>query len=103
MPRKAPRRPKAAPTATRRSARAVPPRTCVGCRRRAGIDELVRIVRLPDGSLRIGRTLPGRGAWLCAGSLECLNQAAQRNAFSRALRSPVSSDDVLALGPELAG
>ena len=63
----------------------------------------MRLALTPEGTLRIGRTLPGRGAWLCAGSLECLQQAARRNAVSRALRSPVSPDEVLALGPELTG
>ena len=73
-------------------------RTCVGCRRRAGQDELVRVVRTPEGSLEVGRTLPGRGAWLCAGSLLCVQRAAQRKALSRALRAPVSPEAVLALG-----
>ena len=54
----------------------------------------------PEGSLQVGRTLPGRGAWLCAGSLRCVQRAAQRNALSRALRAPVSPEAVLALGQE---
>ncbi|MEQ1786080.1 MAG: YlxR family protein, partial [Acidimicrobiales bacterium] len=65
-----------------------PARTCVGCRRRAGQAELVRVVLGPDGSLLVGRTLPGRGAWLCAGSLRCVQRAAQRNALTRALAAP---------------
>jgi predicted RNA-binding protein YlxR (DUF448 family) len=47
-----------------------------------------------DGSLAVGRTLPGRGAWLCRGSLECAAAAVKRNAFRRALRRPVSSEVV---------
>jgi radical SAM superfamily enzyme YgiQ (UPF0313 family) len=38
----------------------------------ASQDELVRLVRRPDGTVEISRTLPGRGAWLCAGSSACL-------------------------------
>ncbi|MGE3619692.1 MAG: YlxR family protein [Acidimicrobiia bacterium] len=72
-------------------------RTCVGCRRRASPDELVRVVRAPDGTLRVGRTLPGRGAWLCAGSVSCRERAARRGAMARALRGPVDPADVLAL------
>ncbi len=78
-------------------------RTCVGCRRLAAPDELVRVVLGPEGTLRVGRTLPGRGAWLCAESPRCVQQAARRNAFSRALRAPVSPDVVLALWPGSAG
>ena len=48
----------------------------------------MRVARLPDGALKVGRTLPGRGAWLCAGSVECLRLAVQRKAFARALRTP---------------
>jgi predicted RNA-binding protein YlxR (DUF448 family) len=67
------------------------------------VTELVRIARTPEGSLALSRTLPGRGAWLCAGSLECLQLAARRNAVSRALRAPVSPEAVRALEPVLTG
>ncbi|MGQ0434706.1 MAG: YlxR family protein [Microthrixaceae bacterium] len=76
-------------------------RTCVGCRRRAAQHELLRLVATREGTLAIGRTLPGRGAWLCAASRPCLELAVRRNALSRALRSPVSSDQALALEPHL--
>ena len=42
---------------------------------------------MPDGSLATGRSLPGRGAWLCRGSAACLERAARRGAFERALRA----------------
>ncbi len=47
------------------------------------------MVRRPDGSLAVGRALPGRGAWLCAESEHCLDLARRRRAFGRALRAPV--------------
>ena len=93
-----PRRPEEGRPAIQRGAQ--PIRTCVGCRRQAGQDELYRVVRGTDGSLLVGRTLPGRGAWLCAGSLRCVQRAADRNALSRALRAPVSPDVVLALSQD---
>ena len=68
--------------------RQAPIRTCVGCRARRPQPELVRVARLPDGALAVGRTLPGRGAWLCAGSVPCLEAALKRKAFARALRAP---------------
>ena len=82
-----------------RSARTKPVtlRTCIGCRARRAPSELTRIVRLADGSLQIGRTLPGRGAWLCRSSAECLELAARQGGFARAFRSPIRSVKVDAL------
>jgi len=56
---------------------------------------LLRVVRTPDGHLAVGRTLPGRGAWLCPDTA-CLLAARRRRAFERALRGPLAPD---ALGP----
>jgi predicted RNA-binding protein YlxR (DUF448 family) len=71
-----------------------PQRTCVGCRRVAGPDALVRLSRRPDGGLAVGRGEPGRGAWLCAGSVACFEAAVRRKALSRALRAEVLSDQL---------
>ena len=48
----------------------------------------MRVARTAEGGLAVGRTLPGRGAWLHR-SRECLEMALQKGAFSRALRAPV--------------
>ena len=63
----------------------VPVRTCVGCRRRAPQRALVRFA-VVAGRLEAGRTLPGRGAYMCR-SRACLEAAQQRRAFARALRA----------------
>jgi predicted RNA-binding protein YlxR (DUF448 family) len=65
-----------------------PRRTCVGCRRRAHPDALVRVVRTPDGDLAVGRDRPGRGAWICPDPA-CAALARKRRAWPRALRRPV--------------
>jgi predicted RNA-binding protein YlxR (DUF448 family) len=52
---------------------------------------------MPGGSLALGRTLPGRGAWLCRGSLACFDAAARRNGFDRALRTRVGSEALASL------
>jgi len=64
----------------------IPVRTCVGCRRRAPVTELLRVV-VHDGGLTPdpGRRLPGRGASLHPAA-ECLQAAVRRRAFPRALR-----------------
>ncbi len=71
-----------------------PERTCIGCRRNGPADTMVRVVRLGDGSLTPGRTLPGRGAWLCRGSTTCVDLAEKRRAFERALRGPTRAGAV---------
>ncbi len=62
---------------------------------------MVRVVRLDDGSLVTGRTLPGRGAWLCRGSAACVDRAQKRHAFERALRGPVGAGAVDGLRRQL--
>ncbi len=64
---------------------------------------MVRVVRLGDGSLAPGRTLPGRGAWLCRGSVTCVDSAQKRRAFDRALRGPVAAGAVDGLRKALEG
>jgi predicted RNA-binding protein YlxR (DUF448 family) len=63
----------------------------------------VRVVRTPDGALVVGRSLPGRGAWLCAATAsECAALAARRRAFGRALRADVTPEAVESLRTLLA-
>ncbi len=64
---------------------------------------LVRIARIEDGSLQVGRTLPGRGAWLCRGSRECFELAARKGGFARALRTSIRPADVAALRIDVVG
>lgn len=64
---------------------------------------MLRVVLSEDGRLIMGRSLPGRGAWLCAGSIRCLDLAQRRQSFSRALRAAVSPGALAALRGELAG
>jgi predicted RNA-binding protein YlxR (DUF448 family) len=58
------------------------------------VGALRRIVAV-DGRLVEGRTLPGRGAWLCPDPA-CAALAARRRAFGRALRTDVDPDAVAA-------
>lgn len=73
-----------------------PERTCIGCGRRRGQEELVRfqvdegvhpprVVRSDRGSRA------GRGAYLCVNP-ECLDAALGRRGFSRAFRGRVDAD-----------
>jgi predicted RNA-binding protein YlxR (DUF448 family) len=75
---------------------------CVGCRRRATPEELVRVVAEPGGGLAVGRNLPGRGAWLCPDSPSCLEAARRRRAFSGALRVDVQPEAIDGLHAKVA-
>ncbi len=72
-----------------------PQRTCVGCRRRTAQADLIRLVVGPDG-IAVGRTRPGRGAWLCDDAA-CVEAALAKGALARALRVDRSSIDAAAV------
>ncbi len=44
----------------------------------------------PTGDLVVGRSHPGRGAWLCRDRPDCLELAVRRRGLERALRRPVA-------------
>ena len=72
-----------------------PVRTCIGCRTRAQASTLLRVVAqggevVPDHSA----TLPGRGAWVHP-TAACVELAAKRRAFGRALRVSTALDTQL--------
>jgi predicted RNA-binding protein YlxR (DUF448 family) len=76
--------------------RSSPLRTCLGCRQRAPQSDLIRVV-VVGGALvaDLHRRMPGRGAYLHP-DLQCLERAAKRRAFPRALRveGPLDVDQV---------
>jgi len=74
--------------------RHVPQRTCVACRRTAAKRELVRIVRMPEGSAEVDPTgkRSGRGAYVCAAP-DCWRLAVQKGRLDRALKTSVSAHD----------
>ena len=76
-----------------------PIRTCIGCRRRRPQADLVRCVLDADGSVRVDRGGPGRGAWLCGPG--CLEPALRRRAFDRAFRATVRATALDRLADEL--
>lgn len=73
-------------------------RTCIGCRDRLPRESCLRLTLDAQGTVwpDLYQRMPGRGAHLCP-NLECISQAAERNAFSRAFRARVESVDPLGL------
>lgn len=74
---------------------ATPPiRTCAGCRETRPQGELVRLAVVEEPPFLVPdarRTLGGRGVWVMP-SRACLQKAARKGGFSRALRKTVSVD-----------
>jgi predicted RNA-binding protein YlxR (DUF448 family) len=70
----------------------LPTRTCVACRTWRPKRDLVRLVRTPEGEVRVDNTgkLNGRGAYLCR-SDECWTLAERRRAVERALKVSLDS------------
>ena len=66
-------------------AKKTPARMCTACREMKPKNELIRIVRTPEGDIKIDSTgkLGGRGAYICK-SAECLSKAMKSRALSRA-------------------
>lgn len=84
--------------------RKVPRRTCVACRMVRAKRDLVRVVRLVDGTVVVDPTgkKSGRGAYLCR-QRPCWELALQRGALDRALKQAVPAESREALGTFAAG
>ena len=82
----------------------VPVRTCVVCRESGAKRELTRIVRTPEGVVRIDPTgrLNGRGAYLCD-KATCWERATVSNVLSRALNTELTPETIAALTEFAAG
>jgi predicted RNA-binding protein YlxR (DUF448 family) len=80
--------------------RKVPMRLCLGCREMKPKQELIRVVRSPEGEISLDRRgkASGRGAYVCA-SAACLKQAQKTRALERQLEQSISPEmfDALAL------
>jgi predicted RNA-binding protein YlxR (DUF448 family) len=84
--------------------RRVPQRTCVGCRGTAPKEELLRIVRSADGSVRVdpdGRA-PGRGAYVHR-RRACVDAALGGDALWRALRARAPERGAARLRADIEG
>ncbi len=77
-------------------------RLCLGCGQQKEKRDLVRVVRTPEGEVRIDPTgkLNGRGAYICPAA-DCLQRAVKNQRLSRALELELPSDIVTALAARL--
>lgn len=70
-----------------------PQRSCAVCRVKADKDDLIRIVRSPEGTAVIdtAKKLPGRGAYICPDS-DCIERAKKSGSLARALGTVIQSE-----------
>ena len=71
----------------------IPQRQCMGCRERKAKRELIRVVRTPEGDVKLDFSgkLNGRGAYLCPDA-ECLKKAIRSKALDRSLEVEIPQE-----------
>ncbi len=76
------------------SAKHLPQRTCIACRKAKAKRELIRIVHTADGNIEIDSIgkKAGRGAYLCR-AWECWETGLKGNRLEYALRSSLNHDN----------
>lgn len=79
-----------------------PERLCLGCRESHTKQELIRIVRSPEGEYSVDLTgkKPGRGAYICA-KRECLEAAKANRGLERSFRCAIAPEVYQALSEAL--
>ena len=81
----------------------IPQRKCIGCAERRDKGDLVRVVRTPDGEIRLDSTgrAAGRGAYLCK-SKKCLARARKSHRLETNLGVEIPEAVYAALESEIA-
>ncbi len=71
----------------------IPRRTCAGCGNEKERSAFLRIVRSPEGRVSADPSgkAQGRGLYICR-SVQCLEKAKKRKAFSRSLRMQIPDE-----------
>ena len=80
----------------------IPIRQCMGCREQKAKNELLRVVRAPDGtvSLDFRGKASGRGAYICR-SADCLRRAVKSRALERSLETTIPEEVYLRLQQQM--
>ncbi|RPJ59019.1 MAG: YlxR family protein [Dehalococcoidia bacterium] len=75
-----------------------PQRTCIACRETQEKRALIRVVRTPEGQVKVDLTgkANGRGAYLCQ-QAGCWQKSLQKQLLARALKTTISAEDLAGL------
>ena len=76
---------------------------CIGCREMKPKQELIRVVKSPEGDISLDATgkKNGRGAYVCK-NIDCIKKIAKQKALSRAFGIPVEQEIYDTLQKEFA-
>ncbi len=76
------------------SVKHMPQRTCVACRKVKAKRELIRVVRISDGSVEVDTSgkKAGRGAYLCP-TMECWETGVKSGRIEHTLRTTLTPDN----------
>ena len=90
------------PAAQEKPKKKIPEPKCVGCNERKPKNELVRVLRTPEGDIQIDRTSKksGRGAYLCR-STACFAKAIKARRLQTALECEIPDNMIGAIEKEL--
>ncbi|HEY8389812.1 MAG TPA: YlxR family protein [Clostridia bacterium] len=71
----------------------IPTRTCVACRKQQPKKELLRVVKTPEGDVKLDFTgrAHGRGAYICNNDV-CIETAVKKKAFNREFKINIEAD-----------
>ena len=71
----------------------IPQRSCAVCKVKSDKENLIRLVKSPDGKIFIdtAKKLPGRGVYICP-DLECLERAKKSKILSHSLGAEIDDD-----------
>lgn len=80
----------------------IPLRKCLGCNEQKPKQELVRVVKNPEGEISLDLTgkKSGRGAYICK-SVACLKKAKKAKRFERAFECSIPEDIYISMEKEL--
>lgn len=81
----------------------IPLRMCSGCMQHKDKRELVRVVKTPDGEIKLDLTgkLNGRGAYICK-SEDCFNKALKAKRFEKVFSLSLSEQVISDIKRELS-
>ena len=81
----------------------IPMRQCIGCGMMKDKKQLIRVVKTPEGEMKLDRSgrMNGRGAYICP-SHECLEKAVKNKGLNRSFKMAVSGEVIEKLRREIA-
>ena len=82
----------------------IPQRQCMGCRERKEKRQMIRVVRPPEGAVKLDFSgkMNGRGAYICPDP-DCLKKALRSKALDRSLEVTIPEEVYARLEKEMEG